>query len=40
LLDGEKEARLVAIACSAPPQGSARWTLQLLADKTPESPRD
>lgn len=36
LLDGEKEARLVAIACSAPPQGRARWTLQLLADKLVE----
>ena len=32
-LDGEKEARLVALACSAPPEGRARWTLQLLADK-------
>ena len=36
LLDGEKEARLVAIACSAPPDGRARWTLQLLADKLVE----
>lgn len=33
LLDGEKEARLIAVACSAPPEGRARWTLQLLADK-------
>jgi hypothetical protein len=32
-LDGEKEARLVALACSEPPEGRARWTLQLLADK-------
>lgn len=31
-LDGEKEARLVAIACSSPPEGRTRWTLQLLAD--------
>jgi len=30
-LSGEEEALLVAIACSAPPQGSARWTLELLA---------
>lgn len=30
-LSGEQEALLVAIACSAPPQGSARWTLVLLA---------
>lgn len=32
-LDGEKEARLVALACSNPPEGRGRWTLQLLADK-------
>jgi hypothetical protein len=31
-LDGAQEARLVALACSAPPQGHQRWTLQLLAD--------
>lgn len=35
-LDGEKEARLVAIACSAPPEGRARWTMQLLADQLVE----
>jgi transposase len=35
-LDGEKEARLVTLACSAPPEGRARWTLQLLADKLVE----
>ena len=35
-LDGEKEARLVALACSGPPEGRARWTLQLLADKLVE----
>lgn len=35
-LDGEQEARLVALACSAPPTGRARWTLQLLADKLVE----
>ena len=33
VLDGEKEARLIALACSAPPEGRAKWTLQLLADK-------
>ena len=33
ILDGEKEARLIALACSAPPQGRSKWTLQLLADK-------
>ena len=32
-LDGDAEARLVALACSAPPEGRERWTLQLLADK-------
>ena len=32
-LDGAGEARLVALACSAPPEGRKRWTLQLLADR-------
>ncbi len=32
-LDGKTEARLVAIACGAPPEGRARWTLRLLADR-------
>ncbi len=32
-LDGEKEARLLAVACSEPPEGRARWTLHLLADE-------
>jgi len=36
LLDGEKEAKLIALACSEPPQGRARWTLHLLADKMVE----
>ena len=31
-LDGRQEARLIATACSKPPQGRARWTLRLLAD--------
>ncbi len=31
-LDGAKAARLIAIACSSPPEGRARWTLPLLAD--------
>ena len=31
-LDGEQEAHLVAVACSAPPTGQKRWTLRLLAD--------
>lgn len=33
ILDGEKEAQLVAIACSAAPEGRVRWTMQLLADR-------
>jgi len=33
ILDGEKQAHLLAIACSQPPEGHARWTLQLLADE-------
>jgi transposase len=33
LVDGECEAHLVALACSAPPVGHKRWTLRLLADK-------
>lgn len=33
VLDGEGEARLVAIACSEPPDGHARWTLHLLVDE-------
>jgi transposase len=32
-ITGEVEAHLSMLACSTPPQGSARWTLQLLADQ-------
>ena len=32
-LDGAQEARLVALACSAPPEGRKRWTLRLLAER-------
>ena len=32
-LDGQGEARLIALACSDPPEGFACWTLQLLADE-------
>ena len=32
-LDGAAEARLIAIACGQPPEGRARWTLQLLANR-------
>ena len=35
-LDGRAEARLIALACSAPPKGRAAWTMQLLADKLVE----
>jgi hypothetical protein len=35
-LDGEKEARLTALACSQPPAGCARWTLRLLAERLVE----
>ena len=34
--DGAAEARLIALACSQPPKGRARWTLKLLADKLAE----
>jgi len=33
ILDGAKEARLIALACSEPPEGRSRWTLRLLADE-------
>ena len=35
-LDGQKEARLTALACSTPPAGQARWSLRLLADRLVE----
>jgi transposase len=35
-LDGRAEARLIALACSAPPPGRAVWTMQMLADKLVE----
>ena len=33
ILAGDKEAQLTKIACSTPPDGRSRWTLQMLADK-------
>lgn len=36
LLDGAQEARLIALACSEPPDGKPRWTLRLLADRMAE----
>jgi transposase len=35
-LDGRAEAKLVATCCSPAPQGRARWTLRMLADKLVE----
>jgi transposase len=35
-LDGAAEARLIALACSQPPDVRARWTLKLLADRMVE----
>ena len=32
-LDGAQEAKLVALACSGPPEGKKRWTLRLLAER-------
>ena len=36
IFDGEKEAKLIALACSQPPKGRARWTLRLLEEKVVE----
>ena len=33
IIDGENEARLISIACSSPPKGCAKWTMQMLADE-------
>jgi transposase len=35
-LDGAREARLIALACSSPPDGKKRWTLRLLAERVVE----
>lgn len=35
-IDGDVEAHLVALSCSEPPPGRARWTLRLLADSIVE----
>lgn len=34
--DGEKEAKLIALACGKAPEGRARWSLRLLADRAVE----
>jgi transposase len=36
IFDGEKEARLIALACSKPPKGHTRWSLRLLESKVVE----
>ncbi len=36
IFDGAAEAKLIALACSTPPEGRARWTLQLLEEKVVE----
>jgi transposase len=36
IFDGEREAQLIALACSDPPPGFARWTLRLLEEKVVE----
>ena len=35
-LDGKQEAQLIVLTCSPPPEGQARWTMKLLADKLVE----
>lgn len=35
-VDGDLEAKLIAMSCSLAPEGHARWTLRLLADKAAE----
>jgi Homeodomain-like domain len=36
IIQGEEEAYLIALTCSEPPEGHAKWTLSLLADKMVE----
>ncbi|MBM3145442.1 MAG: helix-turn-helix domain containing protein [Chloroflexi bacterium] len=35
-IDGEQRAKITALACSTPPEGHAKWSLRLLADKVVE----
>jgi len=35
-IDGEAEAKIIAVACSEPPEGHCRWTLKLLANRVVE----
>jgi hypothetical protein len=36
IFDGERQAQLIALACSEPPTGGARWTIRLLAEQVVE----
>ena len=36
IVTGEKEARIVALACGAPPDGRSRWTVRLLTERVIE----
>ena len=36
IVSGEKEARIIALACGEPPKGFARWTVRLLTEKVVE----
>ena len=36
IFDGAAEAKLIALACTEPPEGYARWTIRLLAEKVVE----
>lgn len=35
-LDGQQEAKLIALVCSTPPPGHARWSLRMLSEKLVE----
>ena len=35
-IDGETEAKIIAIACEKPPEGRAKWTLRLIAERAVE----
>jgi hypothetical protein len=36
IFDGKRQAQLIALACSKPPAGRARWTVRLLAEHVVE----
>ena len=39
IFEGEKEAKLIALACSKPPEGHARWSLRLLEKRAVHRPK-